>query len=106
MSNNLDDWKCQQEAKRVAARKDSPLNIVAGGGASGNRREYEEHRVSDQLSRESELRHKKAVETTMTALRLAMKPNEIAPLQDALIKLNLTILEQQELDKLLAEKSK
>ena len=106
MSNNLDDWKCQQEAKRVAARKDSPLNIVAGGGAGGNRREYEEHRVSDQLSQEAERRHKKAVETTMTALRLAMKADEIAPLQDALIKLNLTILEQEELEKLLAEKSK
>ena len=79
MSNNLDDWKCQQEAKRVAARKDSPLNIVAGGGAGDNRREYEEHRVSDQLSREAELRHKKAVETTMKALRLAAYPDEIAP---------------------------
>jgi hypothetical protein len=106
MSHNLEDWKCQQEAKRIAAHKDSPLAIVAGGGASANKREYEEHRVSDEFSREAQLRHKKVVETTMKALRLAVFPDEIAPLQDALLKLNLTVVERNELNELLLEKNK
>ncbi len=104
MSSKLEDWETQQEAKHAAAHKEGPLSFLAGGGAVASRREQEERRVSDTLAREAEERHKKAVEASMKALRDATFPDEIEHFCDALLKLSLTPMEQEELRKLLWEK--
>jgi hypothetical protein len=104
MSSNLEDWETQQEAKHAAARKEGPLNFLAGGGTVASRREQEERRASDALAHEAEERHKKLVEASMKALRDATFPDEIEHFQDVLLKLNLTTMEQEELKKLLWEK--
>ncbi len=104
MSSNLEDWETQQEAKRAAAHKEGPLTFLAGGGAAASRREREERQVSDELAREAQARHKKVVESTMKALREAVFPDEIAHFRDALLKLDLTPAEQDELRKVLWEK--
>jgi hypothetical protein len=104
MSSNLVDWETQQEAKHAAAQKEGPLGFLAGGGAVATRREQEEKRVSDRLAHEAEEQHKKVVEASMRGLRDATFPDEIAHFRDALLKLNLTQTEQEELKKLLWEK--
>ena len=103
MSSNLEDWETQQEAKHAAAHKEGPLNFLAGGGAVASRREQEEHRVSDILAHEAEERHKK-VQASMKGLRDATFPDEIAHFRDALLKLKLRPIEEEELKKLLWEK--
>lgn len=105
MSNNMEDWKCQQDAKRAAAHKDGPFAFVAGGGATANRREYEEHRVSDELSRAAQIRRKMLIETTMKDLQNAVRPDEIAGFRDVLLKLNLTDSEKEQLQTLLVAKN-
>ncbi len=104
MSSNLEDWETQQEAKQAAAHKEGPLDFLAGGGAVASRREQQEKRVSDALAHEAEEHHKKLVETSMKGLRDATFPDEIAHFRDALLKLNLTPKEQEELKELLWEK--
>jgi hypothetical protein len=104
MSSNLEDWETQQEAKHAAAHKEGPLSFLAGGGAVASRREHEERLVSDALAKEAEERHKKLVEASMKALRDATFPDEIEHFHEALLKLNLTPMEQEELKKLLWEK--
>ncbi len=104
MSSNLVDWETQQEAKHAAAHKEGPLSFLAGGGAVASRREQEEKRLSDALAHETEERHKKVVEAAMKGLQDATFPDEIAHFRDALLKLNLTPTEQEELKKLLWEK--
>ena len=104
MSNNLEDWETQQEAKHAAAHKEGPLNFLAGGGAVASKREQEERRVSDILAHEAEERHKKLVGASMKGLRDATFPDEIAHFRDTLLKLNLTSIEEEELKKLLWEK--
>jgi hypothetical protein len=101
MSSNLEDWETQQEAKHAAAHKEGPLNFLAGGGAVASKREQEERRVSDTLAHEAEEHHKKLVEASMKGLRDATFPDEIAHFRVALLKLNLTTSEQEELKKLL-----
>ena len=102
MSRNLEDWEAQQEAKHAAAHKGGPLTFLAGGGAAASRREREERQVSDELARQA--RHKKVVESAMKALREAVFPDEIAHFRDALLKLDLTPVEQEELRELVWEK--
>jgi len=104
MSSNLENWETQQEAKHAAAHKSGPLNFLAGGGAVASKREQEEKRVSDTLAHEAEEHHKKSVETSMKGLRDATFPDEIAHFRDALLKLELTPKEQEDLKKLLWEK--
>lgn len=104
MSSNLEDWETQQEAKHAAAHKEGPLNFLAGGGAAASRRERDERRVSDTLAHEAEERHKKLVKASMKGLRGATFPDDIAHFQNALLKLNLTPVEEEELKKLLWEK--
>ena len=58
----------------------------------------------DTLAHEAEERHKKLVEASMKGLRDATFPDEIAHFRDALLKLNLTPKEQEDLKKLLWEK--
>ena len=104
MSSNLEDWETQQEAKHAAAHKEGPLNFLAGGGAVASKREQEEKRVSDALAHEAEEHHKKLVAASMKGLRDATFPDEIAHFRDALLKLNLSSVEEEELKKLLWEK--
>jgi hypothetical protein len=104
MSSNLEDWETQQEAKHAAAHKEGPLNFLAGGGAVASKREQEEKRVSDTLAHEAEEQHKKLIEASMKGLRDATFPDEIAHFRDALLKLDLTPKEQEDLKKLLWEK--
>ena len=104
MSSNLEDWETQQEAKHAAAHKEGPLNFLAGGGAVASKREQEEKRVSDALAHEAEEHHKKLVAASMKGLRDATFPDEIAHFRDALLKLNLSPVEEEELKKLLWEK--
>jgi hypothetical protein len=106
MSSDLENWETQQEAKRAAAHKEGPLTFLAGGGAAASRKDREEHRISDELARETQARHKTLVETTLKALRNAVFPDEVAHFQDVLLKLNLTAEEQEELRKVLWEKIK
>jgi hypothetical protein len=103
MSSNLEDWETQQEAKHATAHKEGPLNFLGGGGAVASKREQEEKRVSNTLAHEAEEHHKK-VEASMKGLRDATFPDEIAHFRDALLKLNLTPMEQEDLKKLLREK--
>ena len=104
MSSNLEDWETQRDAKHAAAHKEGPLNFLAGGGAVASKREQEEKRVSDTLAHEAEEHHKKLVEASMKGLHDATFPDEIAHFRDALLKLNLTSMEEEELKKLLWEK--
>jgi len=104
MSNNLEDWETQQEAKHAAAHKEGPLSFLAGGGAVASRREQEEKRFSDALAREAEEHHKKLVADSMKGLRDATFPDEISHFRDELLKLDLTPKEQEELKQLLWEK--
>lgn len=103
MSEHLEEWEAQQEAKRAAAHKEGPLAFLAGGGTTASRREREERRVSEALTHEA-LERKTLFETTLDALREASFPDEIAHFRDMLLKLNLTSLEQEELRKVLLEK--
>ena len=103
MSNNLEDWEAQQEAKRAAAHKEGPLAFLAGGGAAASKRDREERRVSDELALEA-LKRKEVFETTLKSLRDSNFPDEIAHFRDTLLKLNLTPVEYQELQKVLWEK--
>jgi hypothetical protein len=103
MSEHLEDWEVQQEAKRAAAHKEGPLAFLAGGGTTAARREREERRVSEALTHEA-LERKVQFETTLKALREANFPDEIAHFRDMLLKLNLTLIEQEELRKALLEK--
>lgn len=103
MSAQLEDWEAQQEAKRAAPHKEGPLTFLAGGGTAASRRDGEERRVSDELSREARER-KTLFEKALKALREAKFPDEIAHFQRMLLKLNLTPLEQEELQKVLLEK--
>lgn len=103
MSEELEDWETQQEAKRAAVHKEGPLSFLAGGGTTASRREREERRMSDALTHEA-LKRKTLFETTLKALREANFPDEIAHFRDMLLKLNLTPLEQEKLRKVLLEK--
>lgn len=103
MSEELEDWETQQEAKRAAVHKEGPLSFLAGGGTTASRREREERRMSDALTHEA-LKRKTLFETTLKALREANFPDEIAHFRDVLLKLNLTPLEQEKLRKVLLEK--
>lgn len=103
MPEQLEDWEVQQEAKRAAAHKEGPLAFLGGGGTTASRREREERRVSEALTHEA-LEHKMMFETTLKALREAKFPDEIGHFRDMLLKLNLTPLEQKELQKVLLEK--
>ena len=103
MSEELEDWETQQEAKRAAVHKEGPLSFLAGGGTTASRREREERRMSDALTHEA-LKRKTLFETTLKALREANFPDEIAHFRDMLVKLNLTPLEQEELRKVLLAK--
>lgn len=106
MSKELEDWEAQQEAKRIAAHKVGPLNFLAGGGTTASRKDAEERRISNEVSREAQARHKTLVETTLRSLRAAVFPDEVAHFQNLLLKLNLTSEEQQEFQKVLWEKIK
>jgi hypothetical protein len=103
MSEHLEEWEAQQEAKRAAAHKEGPLAFLAGGGTTASRREREERRVSESLTHEA-LERKALFETTLKALREANFPDEITHFRGMLLKLNLTALEQEELQKVLLEK--
>lgn len=103
MSEELEDWETQQEAKRAAAHKEGPLAFLAGGGTTASRREREERRMSEALTHEA-LERKTLFETTLKSLREATFPDEIAHFRDMLLKLNLTPLEQKELRKVLLAK--
>lgn len=106
MFKDLEDWEAQQEAKRAAAHKEGPLGFLAGGGAAASRKDREERRISDELAREAQVRHKTLVETMMQALRNAVFPDEVAHFQAVLLKLDLTAEEQEELRKVVWEKIK
>ena len=103
MSEELEDWETQQEAKRAAVHKEGPLAFLAGGGTTASRREREERRMSEALTHEA-LERKTLFETALKALREATFPDEIAHFRDMLLKLNLTPLEQKELRKVLLAK--
>lgn len=103
MSEQLEDWETQQEAKHVAAHKEGPLAFLAGGGTTASRREREERRMSEALTHEA-LKRKTLFETTLKALREANFPDEITHFRDMLLKLNLTPAEQEELQKVLLAK--
>lgn len=103
MSKHLEDWETQQEAKRAAVHKEGPLTFLAGGGTTASRREREERRMSEALTHEA-LEHKTLFETTLKALREANFPDEIAHFRDMLLKLNLTPLEREALQKVLLVK--
>ncbi len=103
MSELLEDWEIQQEAKRAAAQKEGPLAFLAGGRTTASRREREERRVSEALTHEA-FERKTLFETTLKALREANFPDEIAHFRDMLLKLNLTPIEQEELQKALLAK--
>ena len=103
MSEELEDWETRQEAKRAAAHKEGPLAFLAGGGTTASRREREERRMSEALTHQA-LKRKTLFETTLKALREANFPDEITHFRDMLLKLNLTPLEQQELQKVLLAK--
>ena len=103
MSTNLEEWEAQQEARRAAAHKDGPLTFMAGGGAAASRRDREERRVSEELTREA-LERKTLLETMMKGLREAKFPDEISHFREELLKLNLTPIEQEELQKVLLTK--
>lgn len=103
MTAQLEDWEAQQEARRAAAHKEGPLTFLARGGTAASRRDREERCVSNELSREARER-KTLFETAMKALREANFPDEIAHFREVLLKLNLTPLEQEELQKALLEK--
>jgi hypothetical protein len=102
MFKNLEEWEAQQESKHAAAQKGGPLTFLAGGGTAASRRERDERQMSDELARQA--RHKKVVESAMKALGEAVFPDEITHFRDALLKLDLTPVEQEELRKLLWEK--
>lgn len=103
MSELLEDWEAQQEAKRAAVHKEGPLAFLGGGGTTASRREREERRVSEALTHEA-LERKTLFETTLKALREANFPDEIAHFRDTLLKLNLTTVEQEELREVLLAK--
>ena len=103
MSEHLEDWEVQQEAKRAAAHKEGSLAFLGGGGTTASRREREERRMSDALTHKA-LERKMLFETMLKALREASFPDEIAHFRDMLLKLNLTLPEQQELQKVLLGK--
>lgn len=106
MSQELEDWETQQEAKHAAANREGPLSFLAGGGMTASRKDLEEKRISDELTREAQVRHMALVETTMHALRNAIFPDEVAHFQAVLLKLDLTAEEQEELRKVVWEKIK
>ena len=103
MSEHGEYWEAQQEAKRAVAQKEGPLAFMAGGGTTASRREREERRMSEALTHEA-LERKTVFETTLKALREANFPDEIAHFQDMLLKLTLTPIEQEEVQKVLLEK--
>ena len=103
MSEHLEDWEAQQEAKHAAAHKEGPLAFLAGGGTTASRREREERRMSEALTHEA-LERKTLFESTLKALREANFPDEIAHFRDVLLKLNLAPIEQEGLQKVLLEK--
>ena len=103
MSEHLEDWEAQQEAMRAAAHKEGPLTFLAGGGTAASRRDREERRVSEELTREA-LERKTVFDTSMKALQEAKFPDEIAHFRDILLRLNLTQEEQEQLQKVLLSK--
>lgn len=103
MTEQLQDWEAQQEARRAAAQKEGPLNFLAGGGVAASRRDREERRVSEEVTREA-LEHKTVFETAMKALKKAKFPDEIAHFRDILLKLKLTQEEHDEVQKVLLSK--
>ena len=103
MSEQLEEWEAQQEAKHAAAHKEGPLAFLGGGGTTASRREREERRMSEALTHEA-YKHKMLFETMLKALREASFPDEIAHFRNKLLKLNLTPIEQEALQKVLLEK--
>ena len=69
------------------------------------RKNREERRISDELVREAQARHKTLVETTMKALRNAVFPDEVAHFQYVLLKLNLTQRSRRSCEKWCGKKS-
>lgn len=103
MSEHLEDWEAQQEARRAAAHKEGPLTFLGGGGTAASRRDREEKRVSEELTRQA-LERKIVFETAMKALREAKFPDEIAHFRGILLKLNLNPVERDEMQKVLLDK--
>ncbi|MEO8955130.1 MAG: hypothetical protein ABI465_11220 [Ktedonobacteraceae bacterium] len=99
MSNNMEDWKVQQEAKHAAAHKEGSLTFL-GGGAAARRRDREERPVSYEFPLEARKR-KELFETTLKALHEACFPDEVAYFRDMLLKLSLTEAEHQEMQKVI-----
>lgn len=53
MSEHLEEWEAQQEARRAAAHKEGPLTFLAGGGTTASRIDQEKHRMVEELSHEA-----------------------------------------------------
>lgn len=104
MSEHLEEWEAQQEARRAAAHKEGPISFLAGGGTTASRRDQEEHRMSEELTHEA-FERKMMFDTAMNALRKACFPDEVTHFREMLLKLKLTPGEHEELQKVLLEKN-
>jgi hypothetical protein len=97
MSDNLEAWKTQKEAKHaVPHHAESPL----GGGTVADRKEMEVHRMSDSLSEKA---RRDLVQAKMAALAKSIIDTERVYFIKTLWQLDLTQEERADLMKLLRE---
>jgi hypothetical protein len=96
MSDNLEAWKTQKESKHAVHHAESPF----GGGIVADRKEMEEHRMSDSLSEKA---RRDLVQAKMATLSKSIIDTEREYFINTLWQLNLTQEERADLLKLLHE---
>jgi hypothetical protein len=96
MSDNLEAWKTQKESKHAVHHAESPF----GGGIVADRKEMEEHRMSDSLSEKA---RRDLVQAKMATLSKSIIDTEREYFINTLWQLNLTQEERADLLKLLRE---
>jgi len=96
MSDNLEAWKTQKESKHAVHHVESPF----GGGIVADRKEMEEHRMSDSLSEKA---RRDLVQAKMATLAKSIIDTEREYFIHTLWQLNLTQEERADLLKLLRE---
>lgn len=95
MTDELEAWETQEQAKRAAGHSTGGL---LGGGIVASRREAEEHRLSDMLAEQA---RRDLVEAAMTALRTCTVDTERKGYIRTLHELHLTQAERADLMNLL-----
>jgi len=96
MSDNLEAWKTQKESKHAVHHAESQF----GGGIVADRKEMEEHRMSDSLSEKA---RRDLVQAKMATLAKSIIDTEREYFIHTLWQLNLTQEERADLLKLLRE---